>query len=184
MDPTLNKSASSVTDEGPENDDGSSAIDDMFKPSESAAGLSGYLYKMTRDGRWQRRWFETNGIFLTYYKSRKREKLLAALSLLQVGEIKAVVDNSVGEEKKEGLFTIQLNSRVYTLRAKNDAEAETWVKTLIQIKTDNPDASTSPMTKDVDRQRSVRGSSAQDARPAAASNNNEWSKSSGCFGCC
>lgn len=30
--------------------------------------LSGYLYKKTRDGRWQRRWFETNGVYLTYYK--------------------------------------------------------------------------------------------------------------------
>lgn len=30
--------------------------------------LSGYLHKKTRDGRWQRRWFETNGVYLTYYK--------------------------------------------------------------------------------------------------------------------
>ena len=34
------------------------------------------------------RWFETNGCFLTYYKSKKMEKLLAALNLPQVGEIK------------------------------------------------------------------------------------------------
>lgn len=27
-----------------------------------------YLQKKTRDGRWQKRWFETNGCFLTYYK--------------------------------------------------------------------------------------------------------------------
>ena len=182
MDHNLEKAASSVTDEGPENDDGSSAIDDMFKPSESATGLSGYLYKMTRDGRWQRRWFETNGIFLTYYKSRKREKLLAALSLLQVGDIKPIFDGT-GEDKKEGLFTIQLNSRVYTLRAKNDAEAETWVKTLLQIKTDNPDTSSSPMTKDIDRQRSARGT-AQEARPRTGPGSNEWSKSKGCFCCC
>jgi len=31
------------------------------------------------------RWFETNGCFLTYYKSRKMTKLLAALNLPQVG---------------------------------------------------------------------------------------------------
>lgn len=30
--------------------------------------ISGYLQKKTRDGRWQKRWFETNGCFLTYYK--------------------------------------------------------------------------------------------------------------------
>ena len=65
--------------------------------------FSGYLSKKTRDGRWQKRWFETNGnsntngsclelspqsscstgLYLTYYKSRKMEKLLAALSLPQ-----------------------------------------------------------------------------------------------------
>ena len=72
--------------------------------------ISGYLLKLTRDGKWQRRyahapslmsapgasgfshhpdrWFETNGCFLTYYKSKKMEKLLAALNLPQVGEIK------------------------------------------------------------------------------------------------
>lgn len=32
--------------------------------------ISGYLQKKTRDGRWQKRWFETNGCFLTYYKAR------------------------------------------------------------------------------------------------------------------
>jgi hypothetical protein len=31
--------------------------------------ISGYLQKKTRDGRWQKRWFETNGCFLTYYKA-------------------------------------------------------------------------------------------------------------------
>ena len=43
--------------------------------------ISGYLLKKTREGRWQKRWFETNGVYLTYYKSKKMEKLLAALSL-------------------------------------------------------------------------------------------------------
>lgn len=31
---------------------------------------AGYLFKKTRDGKWQKRWFETNGCFLTYYKVR------------------------------------------------------------------------------------------------------------------
>ena len=34
--------------------------------------ISGYLLKLTRDGKWQKRWFETNGCFLTYYKVRER----------------------------------------------------------------------------------------------------------------
>ena len=104
------------------------------------AVLRDYLYKMTRDGRWQRRWFETNGIFLTYYKSRKREKLLAALSLLQVGEIKTVLPPDPDNEYKEGWFTIQLNSRVYTLRARSNEHANMWVNGLREIKESNPDA--------------------------------------------
>ena len=50
--------------------------------------ISGYLYKKSTSGNWQRRYFETNGNHLTYYKSNKISKLLAALSLSQVGSIK------------------------------------------------------------------------------------------------
>ena len=39
-----------------------------FVHLDEEAVLSGYLHKQTRDGRWQRRWFETNGVYLTYYK--------------------------------------------------------------------------------------------------------------------
>lgn len=121
-------------------DDESAVPDGIFAGGEDDAFLKDYLYKMTRDGRWQRRWFETNGIFLTYYKSRKREKLLAALSLLQVGEIKSVAPpEDADANNREGWFTIQLNSRVYTLRARSNTEAERWVAGLIQIKEANPD---------------------------------------------
>ena len=36
-------------------------------PSTNApeTAMSGYLNKKTRDGRWQKRWFETNGVYLT-----------------------------------------------------------------------------------------------------------------------
>ena len=139
----MEQRATSVADEGPpDGDEGTSGIDIMFKPDLNNAGQSGYLYKMTRDGRWQRRWFETNGIFLTYYKSRKREKLLAALSLQQVGEIKTIEGIDSDPELKVGLFTIQLNTRVYTLRAKDNEEAISWVTALCRIKTENPEIST------------------------------------------
>lgn len=55
--------------------------------------LRSYLYKKSREGKWQKRWFETNGCFLTYYKNRKMEKLLAALSLPQVGAITLITEN-------------------------------------------------------------------------------------------
>jgi hypothetical protein len=128
------------TDATDGDDDGGGALPEGMLPGGDDALLRDYLYKMTRDGRWQRRWFETNGIFLTYYKSRKREKLLAALSLLQVGAIKPMTPPEDSDlNNREGWFTIQLNSRVYTLRARSDAEAEKWVTGLSEIKLQNPD---------------------------------------------
>lgn len=61
------------------------------------------------------------------------EKLLAALNLPQVGDIK-VIPIAEDPEKKEGLFSLELNTRVYTLRAKSEAEAMLWVNTLNQIR--------------------------------------------------
>jgi hypothetical protein len=95
--------------------------------------ISGYLLKKTREGRWQKRWFETNGLYLTYYKSKKMEKLLAALSLPQVGEIRKV-EASQDPDGLPGLFSIELNARVYTLRAKSDEEAEVWSTTLNKLR--------------------------------------------------
>lgn len=99
--------------------------------------IHGYLYKKTRDGRWQKRWFETNGMYLTYYKTKKMEKLLAALSLPQVGEIALIkpktnitLNTNNNNLLEENMFTIELNSRIYILRANTIQEAENWVKTL------------------------------------------------------
>lgn len=51
-------------------------------------------------------------------QSKKMEKLLAALNLPQVGEIRLVDqdDESYEEENDGSLFTIELNDRVYTMR--------------------------------------------------------------------
>lgn len=53
-----------------------------FVHLQEEAVLSGYLYKKTRDGRWQRRWFETNGVYLTYYKVRYHSLFSLSLSLI------------------------------------------------------------------------------------------------------
>ena len=97
--------------------------------------VSGYLYKKTRDGRWQKRWFETSGVYLTYYKSKQLDKLLAALSLPAVSGIRQVaVDNKEeNPDGLDGLFALDLNARVYILRAKNDKEAVNWVGVLQQL---------------------------------------------------
>ena len=102
----------------------------------SDALLSGYLYKQTRDGRWQKRWFETSGVYLTYYKSKKMEKLLAALSLPQVGSIHVVPidDKEQNPDKLDGLFALELSARIYILRAANDELASIWIQTLLKLK--------------------------------------------------
>ena len=46
--------------------------------------IYGYLHKLGRNGHWQKRFFETNGERLTYYKSGKRKKVLATLDLYKV----------------------------------------------------------------------------------------------------
>jgi hypothetical protein len=46
--------------------------------------IAGYLQKLGRNGKWQLRWFETDGECLSYYKSAKRTKLLATLDLEKV----------------------------------------------------------------------------------------------------
>lgn len=46
--------------------------------------VAGYLQKLGRNGKWQTRWFETDGECLSYYKSAKRIKLLATLDLQKV----------------------------------------------------------------------------------------------------
>jgi hypothetical protein len=128
-----------------------------------ATHISGYLHKKTRDGRWQKRWFETNANFLTYYKSKKMTKLLAALNLPQVGEIAVVgaqVDVEGIEEESGGngdsdrlsgssktsqssestkgndgsFFTIELNERIYTLKADTPSDCLRWVQTLNALK--------------------------------------------------
>ncbi|GAX23716.1 hypothetical protein FisN_12Hh293 [Fistulifera solaris] len=93
------------------------------------AVISGYLQKLGRNGKWQIRWFETDGECLSYYKSRKRTKLLATLDLEKVGEI--VVDEN---DQKGCSFNIQVLGRLYYLRAENRATCKDWVITLNRVK--------------------------------------------------
>lgn len=97
--------------------------------------VRGYLHKKTRDGRWQKRWFETNGCFLTYYKNKKMTKLLAALNLPHVGEIKMLPPDHPDDVERTGaLFSIELNDRQYMLRASKKEDAELWVEKLTMLK--------------------------------------------------
>ena len=37
-------------------------------------------------------------------------------------------------DRLEGTFSIELNSRIYTLRARTDADAQIWVDSLLKIR--------------------------------------------------
>ena len=72
---------------------------------------------------------------MTYYKSKKMLKLLAAVNLPQVGEIKVIEPDPENDDTRDGgLFTIQLNSRDYTLKAEDHQEALEWVSVLKKLK--------------------------------------------------
>jgi hypothetical protein len=95
-----NRRGSFDSDGGTEEQDVSDNMSSISESFENAGALrashsdknyiSGYLLKKSKDGAWQKRFFETNGTFLTYYKSRKMTKLLAALNMPNVGEISLV----------------------------------------------------------------------------------------------
>lgn len=109
--------------------------------------MAGYLYKKSSGGEWQKRYFETNGNYLTYYKSHKMSKLLAAVALPQVGLIKLVGD--VSDAKGGGyVFQIDLKDRQFLLRAATQDEAQRWVEYLILLRDGRPSTSSNPMSFD------------------------------------
>jgi hypothetical protein len=109
------------------------------------------------------------------------EKLLAALSLPQVGDIK-LIPQSEDPEKKEGLFALELNTRVYTLRAKNEVEATAWVTTLTQIRQQGINSANSTESKNPLVKPFASDGSAVSAGDSTRTN---WEKQSrGCLGCC
>lgn len=107
-------------DEGDDDDD-----DDLLE----SALIYGYLQKLGRNGKWQTRWFETDGECLTYYKSSKRSKLLATLDLAKVGSI--VINH---QDSNGTTFTINISARPYHLRADSMAACKDWVITLNRVK--------------------------------------------------
>jgi hypothetical protein len=91
--------------------------------------IYGYLQKLGRNGKWQTRWFETDGECLTYYKSKQRIKLLATLDLAKVGSI--VINH---EDRTGCCFNINISARPYLLRADTNATCKDWVITLNRVK--------------------------------------------------
>lgn len=116
---------------------------DLMENESYQSQMSGYLYKKASHGEWQRRYFETNGAYLTYYKTHKMTKLLAALSVPQVGAIKMI--GRVDDGSEEGIFQIDLKDRQYVLKADTVDEAEKWVAYLIELRDSKPRNTSNPI---------------------------------------
>lgn len=103
--------------------------DELLGDNTPGTLICGYLQKLGRNGKWQTRWFETDGECLSYYKNEKRTTLLATLDLEKVGSI--VIDS----EDTEGVsFHIQVLGRLYHLKANSKASCKDWVITLNRVK--------------------------------------------------
>ena len=107
----------------------SESFNELEMPGGEDGTVSGYLLKKSTDGNWQRRYFEINGTFLTYYKSRKMTKLLAALNMPSVGEISLI--GKISDSLGEGIvFQLELKDKSYVLRAKDMNDAQRWIEAL------------------------------------------------------
>lgn len=104
--------------------------DDLLDEKDLTGSLiCGYLQKLGRNGKWQTRWFESDGECLSYYKSHKRTKVLATLDLEKVGSI--VIDPLDSDGVS---FNIQVLGRLYYLRSDSRASCKDWVITLNRVK--------------------------------------------------
>ncbi len=91
--------------------------------------LYGYLHKLGRNGKWQKRYFESDGVSLLYYKNIKRTTILATLDLLFVGRIQIDTSDPAG-----CTFLIEVKGRDYHLCADTKERARDWVISLNRIK--------------------------------------------------
>jgi hypothetical protein len=91
--------------------------------------IFGNLHKLGRNGKWQKRWFESDGTHLRYFKTKERIKILATLDLSHVGEI--LMD---GSDSSGCTFNIEVSGRQYYLCADTKERARDWVITLNRIK--------------------------------------------------
>jgi hypothetical protein len=91
--------------------------------------ICGYLHKRGRNGKWQKRFFETDGEHLSYYKTSARCKLLATLDLVKVGDI--TIEEG---DQSSSTFKIMIADRDYILRADSASSCKDWVITLNRVK--------------------------------------------------
>mmetsp|Transcript_11776 Transcript_11776/g.27279 ORF Transcript_11776/g.27279 Transcript_11776/m.27279 type:complete len:181 (-) Transcript_11776:307-849(-) len=156
---------------------GSHSGDDGYK--------CGYLQKKTKSGQWQRRWFETNGVFLTYYKNKKMSKLLAAVNLPQVGDIAVMEPDAENDDTVDGgCFSIQLNSREYILKAADHEEALAWVKVLTKLKAESGAGAPAPSSDGAAPAADTKAATEPSKMQHASGSAGDVQKASRGLGCC
>ena len=84
--------------------------------------LEGRLKKQSRKGNWQTRYFRTTNHFLTYYKTKKYNKICCCHDICKAVEIDAT--------GRFGYFDLEFPDSIVSLKADNLTEAETWVENL------------------------------------------------------
>ncbi|ETV87119.1 hypothetical protein H257_02113 [Aphanomyces astaci] len=98
---------------------------------ESLAELNGYLLKKSRQGRYQKRWFEATSHYLTYYKNAESDKLLACIDLWRSGNIQlGVPAGTTTTDTSPADFSLRIGDQDYLLRAVDHDEAIRWVEGL------------------------------------------------------
>ena len=107
---------------------------DVLGDEKTAPGvpvLKGYLFKESRYGRMQRRYYVTNNAYLNYYKRRagfSRRKVLASVDLRQTTTICVLVRN--GKPSRRIAIQVQTGANLEEcvfLRAKTRKIARAWV---------------------------------------------------------
>lgn len=126
---SANKHGSEALVVPPKDVDGLLEVEGLWREDEVKPLVYGYLRKLGRNGQWQKRWFETDGMHLAYFKSRKRSKMLANLDLCHVGAIQIDKTDSSG-----CTFTIQVAKRPYFLCAASEPLCKHWVINLNRVK--------------------------------------------------
>ncbi|CAK4652178.1 hypothetical protein LEN26_007159 [Aphanomyces euteiches] len=98
---------------------------------DSLPELKGYLLKKSRQGRYQKRWFEATSHYLTYYKNADSEKLLACIDLWRSGNIQLGVPAGLAlTDISPADFSLKIGDQDYLLRAADQDEAIRWVQGL------------------------------------------------------
>ena len=115
----------------------------------------GFLEKKSTGAwsRWQQRWFQLKGHYLTYYMDRNKKKILAAVDMNE----SIAVEFETGRRNTQFYITMK-SGRKYQLRALGVQDARNWVHNLRNYDAPPPESPGSPRIEE-SRENNVKESS-------------------------